>query len=93
MLTLPLVAGAALLVLNSCTMACFWHDKRRAIAGGRRVPERDLLALALLGGSPGALLARRLFRHKTRKEPFSTQLFVIVALQAGAATGSLLAFH
>ena len=43
--------------------------------------------LALAGGSPGALLARRLFRHKTRKQPFSTQLFMIAAIQAGAAIG------
>lgn len=33
------------------------------------------------------MLARHLFRHKTRKEPFSTQLLVIVALQMGAAIG------
>jgi uncharacterized membrane protein YsdA (DUF1294 family) len=65
---------SALIVLNVWTIVCFWYDKRRAIAGERRVRESDLLSLALIGGSPGALLARHLFRHKTRKEPFSTQL-------------------
>jgi uncharacterized membrane protein YsdA (DUF1294 family) len=46
----------------------------------------------VIGGSPGALLARKLFRHKTRKEPFSTQLQVIIALQAGVAIGSTITF-
>ena len=82
----------ALIVLNLWTMMRFWQDKQRAVAGERRVPEGDLLGLALIGGSLGALLARKLFRHKTRKEPFSTQLLVIVALQAGAAIGLTIAF-
>ena len=79
----------ALLALNLFTMLRFWQDKRRAMAGDRRVAEADLLGLALIGGSPGALLARRLFRHKTRKQPFSTWLLVIVAIQAGALIGLL----
>ena len=58
------------LALNVATMLVYGYDK--AIAGGprRRIPERTLLALALLGGSPGALLAMGLFRHKTVKVPF-----------------------
>lgn len=88
---LPL-AMVALLIVNGWTMLRFWQDKRRAITGGRRIPERELLGLALVGGSPAALLARRLFRHKTRKEPFSTQLQLIVAIQAGAAIGLAMSF-
>ena len=80
----------ALVVVNAFTVLRFWEDKQRAIEGQRRIPEADLLGLALIGGSPGALLARRLFRHKTRKEPFSTQLLVIVALQIGALIGFVL---
>lgn len=83
-------AVLVLAFVNGWTMLRFWQDKRRAIAGERRISEADLLALALLGGSPGALLARKLFRHKTRKEPFSTQLFVIVALQIGAILGFMI---
>lgn len=86
------IAFSALLLVNLWTIFRFWQDKIRAIAGERRIAESDLLALALIGGSPGALLARHLLRHKTRKEPFSTQLFVIVALQAGAAIGLVVAF-
>ena len=88
MATLGLI-GTVLVALNLFTMLRFWQDKQRAVAGERRIPEVDLLGLALIGGSPGALIARRLFRHKTRKQPFSTWLFLIVALQAGALIGLL----
>ncbi len=84
------LALPALLLVNAWTMLRFWQDKQRAMAGERRIPESGLLGLALIGGSPGALLARRLFRHKTRKEPFSTQLLVIVVLQIGAFVGFML---
>ncbi len=76
-----------LLAVNLLTVLVFWHDKRRAVAGERRVPESDLLLLALLGGSPGALLARNAFRHKTHKEPFSTMLLLICMIQLGALIG------
>ena len=91
MQTVLYVAGGLLLV-NCVTIVRFWQDKRRAQAGDRRIPEHDLLGLAVIGGSPGAFLARHLFRHKTRKEPFSTQLMVIAALQVGALIGLAVAF-
>ena len=84
------IAIPALVLVNAWTILRFWQDKQRAVAGERRIRESDLLGLALIGGSPGALLARRLFHHKTRKEPFSTHLLVIVAIQVGATIGFLL---
>ena len=87
---LLILALPALLLVNAWTVLRFWQDKQRAMAGERRISESDLLGLALIGGSPGALLARHLFRHKTRKEPFSTQLLVIIALQIGALVGFVL---
>ncbi len=89
MAVLPALA-AAFALLNLWTILRFWQDKQRAITGARRIAEADLLGLALIGGSPGALLARRLFRHKTRKQPFSLQLYLIVAVQAGALAGFFL---
>ncbi|HEX8584003.1 MAG TPA: DUF1294 domain-containing protein [Allosphingosinicella sp.] len=80
----------AVLLINVWTIWLFRQDKRRAVAGARRIPESNLLSFALIGGTPGAFLARRLFRHKTRKQPFSTHLWVIAALQCGAAIGLLL---
>lgn len=80
-----------IVLVNAWTFLRFWQDKGYARAGDRRIPEADLLGLALIGGSPGAFAARHLFRHKTRKEPFSTQLMLIAAIQIGAG-GVLLLF-
>jgi uncharacterized membrane protein YsdA (DUF1294 family) len=81
-----LIALAALVlgVLNLATFLAFGWDKLAAVDGRSRVPERLLLLLAALGGSPGALLARPVFRHKTRKQPFGAQLALIVFAQVVA---------
>ena len=89
--TLP-VSFVFFALVNAWTFFCFGEDKRRARAGARRIPESDLLGLALVGGSPGALLGRHVFRHKTRKEPFSTRLQLICALQFGGLLGLAYAF-
>jgi uncharacterized membrane protein YsdA (DUF1294 family) len=70
------------------SLACFtaygW-DKRRAINGGRRVPERTLQILALLGGWPGALWGQRHFHHKTKKLPFLIVFWALVVLHCTIA--------
>lgn len=84
-----LTSGLALLGLNTLTFGAFGLDKHRARSGARRISERTLLALALLGGTPGAYAARRAFRHKTRKQPFSALLHLILAGQ-GLAVAAML---
>lgn len=46
------------------------RDKAAATRGGWRTPELSLHLVSLGGGWPGALIARHMFRHKTRKQPF-----------------------
>lgn len=75
---------AWIVLINGWTGRQFAIDKRAVIEGRRRVPEADLLALALLGGSPAAYAARAAFRHKTRKQPFSARLHLIATVQLGA---------
>lgn len=77
----------ALVLVNARTVHLFWQDKRYAETGRRRIPESSLLMMAALGGSPGALIARPWFRHKTRKQPFSTWLWLIVTVQVGLLLG------
>lgn len=82
MLAWVLGLGCWLLGMNALSMALFYHDKRMAERRGWRISERMLLTVALLGGSPGALVARQRFRHKTRKQPFSAALYAVCLLQA-----------
>ncbi len=79
---LPQLAIIWIIALNLIAFAAFGIDKQRARNGERRIAERDLLALAALGGTIGAWLGRRVFRHKTHKEEFSKMLFIIAAAQA-----------
>jgi uncharacterized membrane protein YsdA (DUF1294 family) len=79
---LILVVGVAILAINLATFAAFGWDKAAARRRERRIPERTLLTLAALGGSPAALLARQTLRHKTRKQSFGAWLMLIVFLQA-----------
>ena len=43
--------------------------------------ESTLLWLCAVGGALGGLLSMRLFRHKTRKKPFSIGVPVMLAVQ------------
>lgn len=79
------------MLVNLWTVLRFHQDKQRAIMGARRIPEARLLGLALLSGTPGAFFARHKFRHKTRKQPFSTWLWLIAMIQAGGLIGFLAA--
>jgi uncharacterized membrane protein YsdA (DUF1294 family) len=86
---LILFAAVYLGVLNLATFLVFGWDKRAAAGRRPRVPERTLLTLTALGGSPTALLARPIFRHKTRKQPFGAWLALIVFVQAAALVAGL----
>ncbi len=79
-MTNSLTAVLLVLLINALTFCVFWWDKDAARKGQWRVPESRLLCLALIGGSVGAVMAQRLLRHKTRKEPFRTELMLICAL-------------
>ena len=59
-------------------------DKLYAKSGHRRVPEKRLFLLALLGGAPGGLLGMYAFRHKTRHPRFLLGFWALALLQLGA---------
>lgn len=94
MVVSPQSLATAFIAMNFLAFAAFRIDKMRAEGGHRRVRESTLLWLALVGGSPGAYAGRAMFRHKTRKQPFSSRLHTIAALQVvalGAGLGWMLA--
>lgn len=75
------------LVMSLWTFLVYGFDKRRAVRGGRRVPEQTLHLLALLGGWPGAYLGQRLFRHKISKVPFLAIFWLVVAIHFALVGG------
>lgn len=81
---LPLPILYAYLTLSLAAFLLYGADKRAARQNRRRVRERTLHLAGLLGGWPGALLAQRLLRHKSRKASFQL-LFRLTVLANCAA--------
>ena len=76
-----------LVVLNLATVVVYGIDKYKSKSkkGARRIPERVLLILAAVGGSIGALLAMRTFRHKTQHAKFKYGVPAILILHVALA--------
>ncbi|MDZ4307250.1 DUF1294 domain-containing protein [Allopontixanthobacter sp.] len=81
-----------LIAVNFATFAAFGIDKAKAERGARRISEAALLQWAFFGGTPAAYAARQLFRHKTRKQPFSNNLHMMAIIQISALAGLLVYF-
>lgn len=77
--------GLHLVSINIVTFILYAWDKRAAINKTWRVPERMLFAYTLAGGSPMAMAARLIFRHKTSKITFRSRFIMIVVLQMAFA--------
>ena len=78
------VLWAILIGLNIITFLFYGIDKSSSARGGLRIPEVILHLLALLGGSPAALLGQMVFRHKTRKWKFRIVFVLIILVQIAA---------
>jgi len=70
-----------LIAITLVTILTYGYDK--AIAGSdlTRVPEKVLLVLALAGGTIGALVGMRIFRHKTAKGSFRAKFGLVIIVQ------------
>ena len=82
---------AWLYVVASCVcLVLYARDKTNARNKRRRVPERTLLLVGLVGGWPGALIAQRVLRHKTAKRSFrfAFRASIVVNLLALVALAS-----
>src|ERR1700754_3678820 len=64
------VVVAYVLGFGLITFLTYGYDKLQAIRGGRRVPERTLLMLALIGGALGGWAGMLIWRHKTTHASF-----------------------
>lgn len=91
LLVLPVMAGLklsgslwlttlGLLVVSVLAWVAYRSDKKAAESGAWRVSETMLHLLEISGGWPGAFLAQRRYRHKTRKESYQAIFQSIVLL-------------
>ena len=79
-----------LLGISLLTFLAFGIDKWKAKRGLWRVPEATLMMMAALGGSVGALLGMRVFRHKTQHKKFTIGVPLILLVQIALAVFILL---
>ena len=70
-----------LIVINVVTFLVYGIDKWKAKQGSWRISEATLLILAVIGGSIGALLGMKVWRHKTMHKKFKYGLPPILLVQ------------
>lgn len=71
-------------LINLLGFSIMGIDKKKAIRGAYRIPEKTLFLTSLLGGSVGTWAGMYVFRHKTKHWYFVVGMPLIFFLQAGA---------
>jgi uncharacterized membrane protein YsdA (DUF1294 family) len=77
--------GIYLLLINIVAFMLFAVDKAKAKKRKRRISENALLFVALIGGSLGALMGMKAFKHKTKHNKFRFGLPLILLIHLGLA--------
>jgi uncharacterized membrane protein YsdA (DUF1294 family) len=77
---LPVAVPVLYLAASLTAFILYRTDKVAAVDGQRRTPEDTLLVVGLLGGWPGALVAQRLVRHKSRKASFQLMFWMTIVM-------------
>ncbi len=67
--------------INLISVIICCYDKSMAIKNKRRISEKALLNLSLLGGSIAMYITMCLIRHKTKHTKFMVGLPIIIAIQ------------
>lgn len=83
----------SLLAINVLTFATYGIDKFKAKKGWWRISELTLLMLAFVGGSLGAHLAMKTFRHKTQHLKFKLGVPAMMLLHVALGVYLLYHFH
>lgn len=69
------------IAVNVAAFLMYGIDKWKAQHDVRRIPEKMLIGIAVVGGSAGAYLGMQMFRHKTRKPKFYIGIPLIFLIQ------------
>ena len=81
---LPLTVLGVYVAASVVAFVAYAFDKSAAEKEQWRTKESTLHLFGLMGGWPGALLAQKVFRHKSRKREFQTVFWVTVVLNCAA---------
>ena len=76
-------------VMSLLTYTIYAFDKKWAKTKERRIQERVLHTCEFLGGWPGAFVAQRILRHKTKKMSYQAVFWSIVLVHAAFWTDAL----
>lgn len=80
----PRIIISVYFIASIITFIVYALDKSAAKSNRWRIKENTLHLCDLIGGWPGALLAQRLFRHKTKKTSFQITFWITVVSNVGA---------
>jgi uncharacterized membrane protein YsdA (DUF1294 family)/cold shock CspA family protein len=80
---IPTIIFALYLGASLIAFAAYALDKSAAKNDQWRTPESTLHLFGIIGGWPGALVAQRLLRHKSKKQSFQFTFWVTVILNCG----------
>lgn len=82
----PAVFAAVYVVASLVCFLAYAFDKSAAEQGRWRISEGTLLALGLVGGWPGAIVAQQALRHKSNKPSFRSAFWATVVVNVVAFT-------
>ena len=83
---LPISVTGIYLVSSVVAFVAYAMDKSAAKNDRWRIQESTLHMFGLIGGWPGALIAQRLLRHKSKKFSFQFVFWITVMLNCGVLT-------
>ena len=82
-----------LVIINVVTFLIYGIDKRKAVKHKYRISEKTLILMALIGGSIGALIGMKVFRHKIKHLKFVIGVPFILILQVAIGIGIWYLLH
>jgi uncharacterized membrane protein YsdA (DUF1294 family) len=79
-------------IINLVGFLSMGIDKYKAQRDLWRIPEGTLITIALIGGSIGAIIGMKTFRHKTKKLKFSVGLPTILISEVALVVYCIIKF-
>ena len=70
-------------IINIITFMAYGRVKHCAKHGKWRIPEVQLHTLELMGGTIGAILGQKIFRHKNKKRSYLVTFWATIVIQLG----------